>query len=341
MDRMRLDISWTSLLRIVVVATLVLVAFLMRETISILLLALIISTAFAPAVNRLEKWRIPRILGTIIVFLISLAIIAFLVYTIVPITLLELNSLFKNLSGLAEQFLGVSSPIELSNVINTDVSSLTNLLLSGDVPFLQVLGKLLGGVAFVITVLVISFYLTISRDGVERFLRAIMPEAVEKRTLELYRATKRKIGRWFQAQLLLSFIVGSAVFIGLWIIGIQQNLVLAVIAAVLELVPIVGPIFAGALAVAVAFGESAHLGFYVLLLFIGIQQVENQALVPLVMRRAVGINPVIVLVALLGGAQIAGIIGMLVAIPTAVFLQEVLNNWVAVKGRRVRGKLTM
>ena len=116
MERIKLDISWTSLLRILVVATLVLVAYLMRETISILLLALIVSTAFDPAVDRLERWRIPRILGTIMVFLIALTILAFLVYTIVPITLLELNSLFSNLSGLAEQFLGVSSPIRLTNV---------------------------------------------------------------------------------------------------------------------------------------------------------------------------------------------------------------------------------
>ena len=166
-----------------------------------------------------------------------------------------------------------------------------------------------------------------------------MQEKMESGILELYRKTRKKIGRWFQAQLVLSLVVGTSVFIGLWIIGVEEKLVLAVIAALFELVPVVGPIFAGALAVAVVAGESLQLGFYVLLLFIAIQQIENQLLVPLVMKRAVGINPVIILVSLLGGVQIAGIIGMLVAIPVAVFMQELLNYWVDTKGHRSRGKL--
>ena len=325
--------------RVLVVGGAVFVAYLMRETISILLLALIVSTALEPGVDRLEKMKIPRILGTIIIFLIGLTVMAFVVYAILPVTLLELNSLFKNLSGLADQFLGINSPIEISNIIDTDISSITNLLLSGGVPFLQVLGRLLGSVAYVIAVLVLSFYLTVSRDGVEKFLKAILPEGAEARAIQLYRRTRKKIGRWFQAQLVLSLVIGTAVLVGLWVLGVEQNLVLAVIAAVFELVPVVGPIFAGALAVAVTAGESLRLGFYVLLLFLAIQQIENQLLVPLVMRKVVGINPVIILVALLGGAQVAGIIGMLVAIPTAVFLQEVLNDWVEVKSTRSERRL--
>lgn len=335
---MRLDISWSSLFRVLVIAGIVYLGFLMRETISILILALVISTALDPAVDRLEKMRVPRILGTIVVFLAALTVLAFVIYTVLPITLLQLNGLFNNLTGLASQFLKVNSPIEITNFVNTDLRSVTNLLLSGSVPFLQVLGKLLGSVAFAVAVLVLSFYLTISRDGVEKFMRAVLPEGAEARAIQLYTRTKKKIGRWFQAQLVLSLVVGTSVLVGLWLIGVEQNLVLAVIAAVFELVPVVGPIFGGALAVAVAAGESFKLGFYVLLLFIAIQQIENQLLVPLVMRKAVGINPVIILVAVLGGAQVAGVIGMLVAIPAAVFLQEILNDWVEVKSSRSRSR---
>jgi len=339
MDRMKLDISWSSLFRVLAIGLAVYAAYLMRETISILLLALVISSAFDPAVDRLEKMKIPRILGTIIIFLIALTILAFVVYAILPITLLELNSLFENLSGLAEQFLGINAPSQIADFIDTDLSNITNLLLSGGVSFLQVLGRVLGGVAYAIAVLVLSFYLTISRDGVEKFLRAILPETMETKVVQLYRTVRKKIGRWFQAQLVLSLVVGTSVFVGLWFIGIDQKLVLAVIAAIFELVPVVGPIFAGAIAVAIAASESLRLGLYVLLLFLAIQQIENQLLVPLVMRRAVGINPVIILVALLGGAQIAGIIGMLVAIPAAVVFQEAINSWVEVKSSRNKKKL--
>src|SRR3989344_4032849 len=189
-------------------AGLVVVLYLTRETIAILLLALIISTAFEPAVVRLEKWHIPRILGTIIIFLIALTILAFVVYAIFPIALLELNSLFRNLSGLADQFLGIKTPTEVINLLSPNLTNVTNLLLSGGVPFLSILGRLLGGVAFAVAVLVLSFYLTVSRDGVEKFLQAVFPESLEDRVLQLYRRTKKRIGRWFQAQIVLSLVVG-------------------------------------------------------------------------------------------------------------------------------------
>ncbi len=336
-----IEISWGSLWRILMMAGLVVVLYLTRETIAILLLALIISTAFEPAVVRLEKWHIPRILGTIIIFLIALTILAFVFYAVFPIALLELNSLFRNLSGLANQFLGIKAPTEVINLLTPNLTNVTNLLLSGGVPFLSILGRLLGGVAFAVAVLVLSFYLTVSRDGVEKFLRAVFPEAMEDRVLQLYRRTKRRIGRWFQAQIVLSLVIGFMVFIGLWILGVEQRLVLAIIAALFELVPVVGPIFAGALAVAIALADSLNLGLYVLLLFLGIQQFENHVLIPLVMRRALGIHPVIILVALFGGVQIAGILGMLVAIPVTVFLQEVVEDWVRIKSRRSRARLSV
>jgi predicted PurR-regulated permease PerM len=339
MANSRMDISWGSLWRIIAISTLVFVLYLTRETVSVLLLALVVSTSLDPAVDRLERWRIPRILGTIIIFLSGLVALAFMIYTIVPIFLLQLNTIFKDLTGLTNQFLGMGSPSQVMEFMNIDINRLTSVLLSGKVPFLQVLGNLLGGAAFAIAVVVLSFYLTISRDGIEKFIKSILPEGVEKRALELYRRTRRKIGKWFQAQIILSLVVGTLVFAGLWILGVEQSLVIAVIAAVFELVPIVGPIFAGALAVIVGLGESLKLGLYILVLFLIIHQIENHILVPLVMKRAIGVNPVIILIALLGGAQIAGIIGMLIAIPTVVFLQELLNDWVVVKTRRSRGKL--
>lgn len=340
MARSATDISWGSLWRVLAMAAFVYLLFLARETVAILALALVISTAFAPMVARLEKWRVPRILGTVIVFLVALTLVAFVLYTILPLALLQLNSLFRNLSGLANQFLGVGAPQEVADIIDTDLRGLTSVLLSGSVPFLQVLGRLLGGVAFVIATLVISFYLTASRDGVQKFLRAILPEVLEDRVLSIYERTRKKIGRWFQAQLFLSAVVGGVVFVGLYFLGVEQNLVLAVIAAVFELVPVVGPIFAGALAVAVALGDSAQLAFYVLILFVVIQQLENQLLVPLVLKKAVGVNPVMVLLSLIAGAQIAGVIGALVAVPAAVFFQELLDEWVEIKTRRSTKKLS-
>ncbi len=188
---------------------------------------------------------------------------------------------------------------------------------------------------------VLSFYLTASKDGVKKFLVAVFPEAVEYKVVNLYERTKRRIGKWFQAQLALSLIVGSAAFIGLSLLGVRFALILGLIAGLLELIPIVGPIFAGALAVTVALASSLMLGLYTLLLFLGIQQLENNVLVPLVMRKQTGVHPVMILVAILGGAQIAGLVGVLLAVPTAVFIQEMGEEWMSIKSRRSRRKLAI
>jgi len=327
MSKQTIEISWRSLWRVVALIVFVAALYLMREAAVIILLALVISTALHPPVGYLEKKKIPRILGTIIIFLVFFALLAFILYAMVPIVILELNSLLRDLAGLANQFFSIRAPSNIIELITPNLNGLTNLLLSGSVPLLEILGRLLGGITFVIAVLVLSFYLTISREGVDRFLRAVFPVAMEDKVLQLYGRTKKKIGRWLQAQIILSVVIGAVVFIGLKLLGIEQALVLGVIAGLFELVPVAGPIFAGAFAVVVAATHSLNLALYVLIFFVAVQQLEGHLLVPLVMKRTVGIHPVIVLVALLGGAQIAGIVGMLLAVPAAVFLQEVAEDW--------------
>lgn len=327
MTKQIMEISWGSLWRVVAMVVFVAALYLMREATVIILLALVLSTALHPPVGYLEKKRIPRILGTIIIFLLFFALLAFILYALVPIVILQLNSLLKDLAGLANQLFSIRAPENIIDLITPNLNNLTNLLLSGSVPLLEILSRFLGGITFVIAVLVLSFYLTISREGVDRFLRAVFPTAMEDKVLQLYGRTKKKIGRWFQAQIVLSVVIGIVVFIGLKLLGIEQALVLGVIAGLFELVPVVGPIFAGAFAVVVGATYSLDLAFYILIFFVAVQQLEGNILVPLVMKKAVGIHPVIVLVALLGGAEIAGLVGMLLAVPVAVFLQEVAEDW--------------
>jgi predicted PurR-regulated permease PerM len=314
------------------------VLYLTRQTAAVLLLAIIISTVFDRPVDALEKHRIPRILGAVLVYLLSFIFLAFLFYTIIPIAVIEFNNLSENLGEVLEQSLG-SDVWSQTAILNPDIQKFTGILLSGGVSFLEVLGRLVGGITFVLVTIVMSFYLTASRDGVKKFLIAIFPDAMEDKVVSIYNRTKGRIGKWFQAQMLLSAIIGALVFIGLSLLGVKYALVLAVIASVLELIPIVGPIFAGALAVSVALTNSFTLGMYTLILFLGIQQLENNVFVPLIMRRKTGVHPVMILVAFLGGAQIAGLVGMLLAVPIAVFVQEIAEEWMSVKtskrGRRL------
>ena len=313
--------------------------FWMRETVAILLLALIVSTVFDRPVDALEKYRVPRILGTVLVYAVTFVLLAFLFYTIVPIAVIEFNNLLKNLSEVL-QANGLNLSRDLS-FFDSDIKYFTEALLSGGVPLIEILGSLLGGVTFILAVIVLSFYLTVSRDGVSKFLVAIYPDIMEKKVIGLYTRTKARIGKWFQAQLMLSLVVGTLAFVGLSLLGVKYALVLGLIAGVLELIPVVGPIFAGALAVSVGLTSSMTVGMYTLILFLGIQQLENNVLVPIVMRRHTGVHPVMILISILGGAQIAGIVGMLLAVPTAVFLQEMAEEWMSVKSKRKGNRLAV
>ncbi|HZX00949.1 MAG TPA: AI-2E family transporter, partial [Candidatus Paceibacterota bacterium] len=133
------------------------------------------------------------------------------------------------------------------------------------------------------------------------------------------------------AQLILSFVVGFMVFAGLWLLGVKYAVILGIFAAIFELIPIVGPIFAGGLAVVIGFSESAATGIYVLLLFLVIQQLENHVLVPIMMQKAIDVHPVVILIALLGGVELAGFVGLILAVPAVVVASEVVNDWVAQK----------
>jgi len=313
--------------------------FLMRETVAILLLALLVSTIFDRPVDALERYRVPRILGTILVYILTFVFLAFLFYTVIPISIIEFNNLLKNLTGVLENS-GFTLSGDLS-FFNTDIKYFTEALLSGGVPLIEILGSLVGGVTFILAVIVLSFYLTVSRDGVSKFLVAVFPEALEKKILSLYTRTKARIAKWFQAQLLLSLVVGTLAFVGLSLLGVKYALVLGLIAGILELIPVVGPIFAGALAVSIGLTSSMTTGMYALILFLGIQQLENNILVPLVMRRHTGVHPVMILISILGGAQIAGLVGVLLAVPIAVFLQEMAEEWMSVKSKRKGNRLAV
>ena len=188
---------------------------------------------------------------------------------------------------------------------------------------------------------VLSFYLTVSRSGVEKFLKAILPLTYEEYIVDFYLRVRKNLGLWLQGQLILMFVVGLAVWLGLWILGVKYSFVLGILAGLLEIVPVAGPIFSGIVGFLIASSQSWTLGFYAAILFLVIQQLENHLLVPLVMRKTVGISPVVIVVAILAGFEIAGIIGIILAVPVAVIFQELITDWEKRKMKTRNNRLEM
>ena len=336
MDKKVFDISWVSLWRVLFVVAFAVALYLIKDVLLVLFMALVISSALDAPISYLESKKIPRILATIFVFLAALSVLTLLLYTIVPVAIFEMKNLFEKLEELEIPAIGAFITPKLTEELKTNLGNFTNLLFSGGVSFIEVIAGIFGGIAFVGAVFVLSFYLAASRDGVERFLRAVLPADAEDIAVKVYLSAKQKLGLWLKGQLILSFTVGILAFLGLWILGVKYSLILGILAAVLEMVPFVGPIFTGATAFLLGVSESFTLGIMVIVLFVIIQQIENHLLIPLVMRKTVGLHPVVAVIALLAGAQIAGFVGIILAVPTAVVIQEVIESRAARKNQMGR-----
>lgn len=332
--KVQLEISWSSLWRVIFVFLAVVFIYFAKDIVLAVLLSIIISSALDPLVSWLEKHKIPRILGTVLIFAFLILLVAILLYIIIPVALTELNIFIESLSKIDAPILGLERIAEITGSFTESIGKLAGILFSGGASLLDTLSKFLGGIALAISVFVLSIYLSVDRDGVEKLLRALLPPSYEEQILSIYFRTRYKIGKWLEGQIFLSLSIGLLVFIGLSLLGVKYSLVLAILAAVLELIPYAGPIMSGAIAVLVALSQSQATAIYVLIFFLVVQKLEGTFLTPTFMRLTTSLNPAVILIAILIGGQLAGLIGLILAVPGAVLVQEVINHWSEIKMKR-------
>lgn len=326
MERRVVTISWVTLWRIFLFALVASVLFIGLDLILGLFLALVVSSGLEVVVDFLERRGMPRTLAVILIFLLGAGVLALVVYFVIPFILVDVNNLVTgNNQLLIGRILAPLKGTDVGKSVSVALNQLAGQYLNQSSSPVDFFSKLLGGALLAITVLISSFYLSLTKDGVERFIRAVFPKGAEERALRIYSRSRRKIGMWFQSQLLLSIIMAVLVWAALTFLGVKHAFVLGLLAGFLELMPFVGPIISGALAVAIALTTSAQLALYTLVVFIVLQQLEAHFLVPLVTKKAVDLHPVIVIIALLIGLEVDGIMGALVAVPLAAVIQEIVE----------------
>jgi predicted PurR-regulated permease PerM len=178
-----------------------------------------------------------------------------------------------------------------------------------------------------ILIIVLSFYLTVQEDGVGKFLGIITPIRHEKYVIDLWKRSQKKIGHWMQGQLLLAVIVAVLVYLGLMILGVKNALLLAVLAGLLEVIPVFGPVISAIPAILSAFLDGGiTFALLVVGLYVIIQQFENHLIYPLVVKKVVGVSPIIVILALIIGAKLAGFLGIVLAVPVVSALMEFVED---------------
>lgn len=329
MDRRSIEISWASLWRVFFFGFFLLILYLSREVFFGLFLALVISSGLDPLIDSLERLKIPRTISVVSIFFLFCFVLIIILYALVPRLIIDINSALINLysqpagKGWLEPFLDITTTKSISESIS-EISR--QVLASGNSP-IGFFTEAVGSIALILTIVVSSFYLSLSRDGVERFIRVVFPKDYEETALRLYARSRKQVAAWFRTQIFLSVFVGILVWIAMSILGVKHALILGILAAALEIIPFVGPIIAGGAAVAVAFTQSPNLAILTLIVFVAIQQIEGHFFVPVLMRRSIGLHPVIVILSLIIGGQLEGILGVLIAVPAAAVFQEIVEDW--------------
>jgi predicted PurR-regulated permease PerM len=271
-----------------------------------------------------------------IIYAIAVFIVFAVFYAFVPIIFRELSGVISLISkylpssSIDQQSIQGASDFVTTVSKNTSIpdllSNIKNVASSFSQGVTSIIGNTFGGLVNMILVFVMSFYLSIQERGIQTFLRIITPAKHERYVIDLWVRTQRKIGLWFQGQLLLGVVMATVTFTGLSLLGVQYALLIAIITGIAELIPF-GVVFAAIPAVLFAVIDGGVLlGFKVLIFYIIIQQIENYALSPIIVKRVVGIPPLIVLVAFLIGITLAGFLGAILAIPIAVFVLEYLGD---------------
>ena len=267
-------------------------------------------------------------------------------YLIIPNTFTELTSFANNLpaylekpfeAGTVDKIFG-NLPSFTRRRSRYFLSNISDYISSFSVGFFGIVSAAFGGAMSFVLIIVLSFYLSMQEKGVENFLKIIIPARHENYAVGLWQRWKKKIGLWLQGQILLGFIVGVLVYIGLTLMQVEYALTFALLAAIFELIPIFGPILSAIPPVMVALVQSPTLALEVGILYIIIQQFENHLIYPLVVRKIVGVPSIMVILALVIGLKVGGFFGILLAIPLAVVAIEILDDINYRKNKRSKNR---
>ena len=330
----KIEVSWHTLLKVFTFLLIGWGIYLGRGALGILFTGIVLSLGIDPIICFLEQRGVKRLLSVLIVFISAFIIIAGGIYFMIPVFSIEATGLLTQIHDIVYSTFGVGLPNNLLDAFTLGRDKLFDFLSSQNISVADTLKNFFTTGISVIATIIISFYLSIEKDGTERLLRVILPDIYEGPVLRVFHRFSVKIRKWFSTQLTLSFIVGLVVGVGMWLMGVKFAVALGILAAILELVPVIGPIIVGFVAFVVAVSDSFILSVYAVLFFFLVQQFENQILVPLIVGKTMKVHPVVVIMALLAGWEIAGFVGIILAVPIAVIAQEIFNYLAEQKEQR-------
>lgn len=323
------EISTKTILMVIGILLVMAFIFFIRDIVFLLFLALMFAAAIDQPIDWLNRKGVPRAVGVIFIYLIVLSLFAVSIALIIPPIAEQLRGLAEAIPSLFEKLgILVGTPASQGDNVKSVLSTIGNSFASStSAGLFSTISGIFGGFFSMALVMVLTFYLVVHENGMKRFIRSLVPVKNIPYAMSLINRIQYRIGGWLRGQLALALIIFVITYIGLLLLDVPYALVLALTAGIMEIVPYIGPIVAAIPAVLLAFGDDPLKAVFVMVLYVVIQQLENHIFVPKIMQKAVGLNPVIIILALLIGAKLAGVVGLLLALPVATAVGEFLTDF--------------
>jgi predicted PurR-regulated permease PerM len=330
------------------VAILLAVLWVARDALLLIYVSALLAMGISPLVRLLERpprgsrrrLRLPRWLAILAIYLAVIGVVTVLGLLIVPPLVTQASALWRKLPDELNRLQGflIEHGLLTRNVTLAEAVSQAPSGTGSDAvgTVLVAVSSVIGGLFAAITILILSFYLSVESEAMFEYLARFIPAGRRADVATAAKEAVQKVSAWLGAQLLLAGVMGTFAAVGLGLMGVPYFYVIALIAAIGETIPIVGPIIGGVTAVAVAISVSPKLALIVGSYFLVLHQVEANVLVPKIMERRVGVSPVAVMVALLIGGSVHGLIGAILAIPTAAILSIILDDIATERAARLQ-----
>ena len=335
---MNADISFRSIFKVIISILGLALLFLISDVLVVVFMSIVVSSALKPIVNYLHKMKIPRALAISFVMMSFFGVFGVLIYTGVTPILRQTGSFINNFGNFLET---IKLNYNIKIPVDSDSFGKLAAQYSGNIGSgvgtassqIVILGKgLLNGLLGALALLVLTFYQLLEENKISDFVASLFSNNSDK-AKHIIKESENKLGAWFRGQLALMVFIGSITFMALEIIGLWNPVIaefalpLAVIAGVLEIVPVLGPTLALLPAVFVGATVSLPLMLTVLVTYLIIQQIETNIVIPRVMNRAVGIDPVIVIVGIMTGNTLIGPLGSLLSVPIMAVISVLYDEW--------------
>jgi predicted PurR-regulated permease PerM len=308
-----------------------------RDALLLVYVSALIAMGLSPLVKLIEKpqrhgtkHRVPRWLAILAIYGVLVAACVFLALLVIPPLVAQSSSLWARLPSEFNRFQSflighrlMTHRVTLEEAVQNAPSGAGGNAVG---TVLVAISSLIGGIFGLITILILTFYLLLEAGTMFEYVVRFIPHGRRGDVATAARQGVAKVSAWLRAQFILAGVMGTFAAIGLGLMGVPYFYVIALIAAIGETIPIVGPVIGGLAAVAVAITVSPKLALMVGTYFLVLHQLEANVLVPKIMERSVGVSPVAVMVALLVGGSLMGLSGAILAIPSAALLSVIIEE---------------